>query len=416
MLRKLTKLVTNNFGLKVLGAVFAIILWLVIVNVEDPDKPVVFTATVRIENANYLTDMGKTYEVLNDSDVISFTVTGKRSVVEKLSVTDFAVSANMENIDESMTKIPITITAPGYSNQLEITKQSSYVQVNVENVVSGTYSIDVVTEGDLSSYCYIESTSASPKTVSVSGPESIINQIVKAQTVINVSGASDDVSTASSVLLLDASGNEVSQERLTLSLTEVNAEARIRMRKEVSVSFNVSGDLMAGYRLGDISSTVSSVTLEGEAAVLDSMNELALSPSELDISEKTMTYTANIPLADYLPRGVTLAEGEVEEAEVTVEIESQTTAAFEMPYNNITVSGLASGYNLRFDSDTVTVNITGFEDELSSISGQRLYGTLDASDLQAGTQTVPIKITGDYADNSTATASVTITDNNSLEE
>ena len=38
MLRKLTKRITNNFGLKILAAVFAIILWMVVVNIEDPER------------------------------------------------------------------------------------------------------------------------------------------------------------------------------------------------------------------------------------------------------------------------------------------------------------------------------------------------------------------------------------------
>lgn len=70
MLRKLTKLVTNNFGLKVLGAVLAVILWLVIVNAEDPDKSVTFSMPVQVTNAEYLTEMGKTYEALEDLSLI----------------------------------------------------------------------------------------------------------------------------------------------------------------------------------------------------------------------------------------------------------------------------------------------------------------------------------------------------------
>lgn len=416
MLRKLANLVTNNFGLKVLGAVFAVILWLVIVNVEDPDKPVIFTATVKIENADYLTDMGKTYEVLDGSDVISFTVTGKRSVVEELSVTDFTVSANMENIDESMTKIPITIAAPGYSNQLEITKKSSYVRVNVENLVSETYKINVVTEGDLSTYCYIESADVSPQTVSVSGPESVVGQIDKAQMVVDVSGISDDISSTGGIVLLDASGNEVSQERLTLSVTEAEAEVGVKMRKEVPVEFEISGEPLTGYRLEDMSSTISSVKLEGDADDLGSVSKLKITSPQLDISEISSTYTAVIHLPDYLPEGVSLAKGEKEDAEVTVQIEAQTTTAFEMPVANITVSGLADGLELSFNSDTVIVNITGFADELESVSGQELYGTLDASNLESGIYTVPVILTGDYAHNSIAAASVTITDNNSMEE
>ena len=76
MLRKLTKRITNNFGLKVLAAVFAIVIWLVVVNIEDPEKTKGFTIPVTIENSDYLADMGKTYDILNNSDKISFTVTG----------------------------------------------------------------------------------------------------------------------------------------------------------------------------------------------------------------------------------------------------------------------------------------------------------------------------------------------------
>ena len=48
MLRKLTKRITNNFGLKVLAVVFAIVIWLVVVNIEDAEKTKGFTIPVTI--------------------------------------------------------------------------------------------------------------------------------------------------------------------------------------------------------------------------------------------------------------------------------------------------------------------------------------------------------------------------------
>ena len=38
MLKKLKNLLTNNIGLKFLSVLFAMILWLVVVNIDDPDK------------------------------------------------------------------------------------------------------------------------------------------------------------------------------------------------------------------------------------------------------------------------------------------------------------------------------------------------------------------------------------------
>ena len=120
MLRKVTKRITNNFGLKILAAVFAIVIWLVVVNIEDPEKTKGFVIPVTIENSDYLTDMGKTYDILNNSDKISFTVTGKRSIIEELSESDFTAVANMENINDEMTTVPVSVTASRYASQIEI--------------------------------------------------------------------------------------------------------------------------------------------------------------------------------------------------------------------------------------------------------------------------------------------------------
>ena len=46
MLRKLTKLITNNFRPESAERGIAVILWMVVVNVEDPDRSAVFTVPV----------------------------------------------------------------------------------------------------------------------------------------------------------------------------------------------------------------------------------------------------------------------------------------------------------------------------------------------------------------------------------
>ena len=55
--------------------------------------------------------MGKTYDILNNSDKISFTVTGKRSIIEELSDSDFTAVANMENVNDELTTVPVSVAA-----------------------------------------------------------------------------------------------------------------------------------------------------------------------------------------------------------------------------------------------------------------------------------------------------------------
>ncbi|MCC8152312.1 MAG: hypothetical protein LIO96_12935 [Lachnospiraceae bacterium] len=419
MLKKLTGLVTNNFGLKILSLVFAVIIWMVIVNVEDPEKSVSFSVSVDIVNTEYLTDIGKTYEVLDNTDTISFTVTGQRSIVENLSASDFKAVANMENIDDSMSMVPVVITATSYSSQLEITKRNSYLLLNVENVVSDTYDIEVVTEGTLASGCYVSSAAVSPETVSVSGPESVVGQIASAQVTLDVSGATQTISSTESIVFLDADGNEVSQDRLTLDEAEagVVVTAKILMSKEVNLSFEVTGEPEDGYRYnGEMEAEVDSVTLIGNWDTLNAMDELSISSTQLSVAGATETVSAVIHLPDYLPDGISLASGEEEDVTVTIVIEAQTTIEVEMPVANITCTGLDNGLELSYNSDTATVRITGYEEDLDSINGERIYGTLDASDLESGTYNVTIQLEEEYGEKAEASVSVTIAETSASDE
>ena len=59
MLKNLAKKLTNNLGLKVLAVLFAIALWIVVVNIDDPVKPAQYTISVTQDNMDYLTSNGK---------------------------------------------------------------------------------------------------------------------------------------------------------------------------------------------------------------------------------------------------------------------------------------------------------------------------------------------------------------------
>ena len=106
MLNRVKRAFTTNIGLKVLAAFFAMALWLVVMNVDDPKITRTFTATVTILNDSVLTDQGKYYTVVNDDYTVSFRVTAKRSVIEDLSNKDFTATADMKYLTEDILLLP----------------------------------------------------------------------------------------------------------------------------------------------------------------------------------------------------------------------------------------------------------------------------------------------------------------------
>ncbi len=49
--------------------------------------------------------------------------------------------------------------------------------------------------------------------MTITGPESVLSQIVTVEAIVDVSGVGEDMATNSKVVLLDEAGNEISQDR-----------------------------------------------------------------------------------------------------------------------------------------------------------------------------------------------------------
>ena len=104
MLKRIGKTITNNFSLKILAVILAVVLWVVVINIDDPTTSKTYTTNVVAENTDYITSQNKYYEPLDSSNVVSFRVSAARSVHDELSNADFSATADMENIEYEITR------------------------------------------------------------------------------------------------------------------------------------------------------------------------------------------------------------------------------------------------------------------------------------------------------------------------
>lgn len=395
MLQKIAKLITNNFGLKCLAVIVAVIFWLVIVNLEDPEKTRIFTVQVEIENADYLTNMGKTYEVLNGSDTISFSATGKRSAIERISASDFKVTANMEDI-VNMSEIPITITLQRYSSQVSISKKTMFVEVNVENLVTQSFDIEVETSGEMEVGYSISDLKVSPGEVSVTGPESVVAQIAKAVADADINSMDEDFVQEADIILYDEKGNVLPMDRLTLNHQTATVSAGVLQTKTVPVEYETSGTLPSGYRINEVSGTIKEVVIQGKKKDLETVDELLVSGAALSVSGRQQSAELSIDLNDYLPKGVSLAKTQEETSTVTIEIEGMTQSQFDVPSGNIEMKNIPDGYTANFEDTLVPVLLQGYASDLEEISVADIKGSVDLSGLEEGSHSVSVVISGDY--------------------
>lgn len=103
------KKIFNNIGLKILALLIAIIVWWVVMNIDDPlVKKTISGINVELRNDDALTDKGYIYEV-DSGSVITITVRAPESVAKDLKASDFVAYADLSQLSPLTDSANITI-------------------------------------------------------------------------------------------------------------------------------------------------------------------------------------------------------------------------------------------------------------------------------------------------------------------
>lgn len=410
---KILKTLTKNLGFKILAVVFAFILWLVVYNTDDPTITVSYTTNVTVENASAVTDMNKCYEVLNGTNTVSFAVTAKRSVLNKLEDTDFTAVADMNrmivNEDGDKANVPIEIISKRSNSSLKYNEKNKYLEVSLEDLMKRRFIITADTSGKVADgYALGEVTVTNPNVLNVSGPASIVNKIDSVVATIDVDGMSMNLSDNVIPALYDADGQEIDTTKLKLSNTTVTISAKILSVKEIPLVFSTSGVPYGDNRVVEISSKPETIKVKGSSTTLNPLSSLNIPGDVLNVSGASEDITTTIDISEYLPDGVELVNASDATVTVTVRIEAYESKKFNLSTSQINVNGLDSNYDLSFDQSTVAVTVSGLKNDLNKLNTSQLSASIDVTDLGVGTHQVNLDLNLDEDNYAYQTITVTI--------
>ena len=121
------KKLTHNLGLKILALLFSFMLWLTVVNMEDPVLTEPYTRIpVEILNEDALLDQGKVYEILDNTGYVTVYVTANRSVFDDININNIHAYADLEELS-----IVDTVRITAVSDKLNDKIQN--IKVSTEN-------------------------------------------------------------------------------------------------------------------------------------------------------------------------------------------------------------------------------------------------------------------------------------------
>ena len=324
--KKLYRFFRHNLGYKILALVLAVILWLVIVNIEDPEVTRTFTVAVEIENKNYLKDSNKLYEVLDGTDQITFSVTGNRSDLDDLTSSDFVATADLQDVDEETGKVWIQLSAPNDSDKINFnseSKSTDYLVLAITDMEEEEFTVSCTLDGEVADGYELMDISLNHDTITVYGAEDALAKIDSVGITLAIDDLSEDTDMKAAVTLYNRKGKEIDTADMNLSNKNIRAILQIGIQKTVPLTVKTTGKPLNGYTCTGTLLSATSVCIVGAEDVLESVDRIVLESSKLRLKEKSASYTTTLSIGDYLPDGVVLSSGSPETVEVTIQIEPE---------------------------------------------------------------------------------------------
>lgn len=383
----------NNLSLKIVSAVFAVILWTVIVNIYDPNTSYTFSnITVQLVNTQSLTEKNYTFEVV-DGGKISVTVSGPKSVVTDLKTSDIAATADLSKVTAftDYVDIQVQVVKDGQVlNNVEAVPRTSALKLSIENRDTNTYAVNVNTTGTPANGYAVASTTTSPTYIKVTGPTSLVEGVASVGVDVDVSGAKGTVNTQSDINMYDSDGNIIANEELEMSSETADVIVEMARTKTVPVVVKTSGTPSQDCVVTGTSLSQTSVVISGQQEALSKIDNITIPSSAVSVDGLSEDKTYTFKLTDYVPSGVKIVSDS--RLQVTVKISKASTKTVHISSDAIKIENVSSGYNAVIEGTGIDVIISGTGTILENISATDITCNVNAAGLSAGTHSVNVSV------------------------
>ena len=302
----------ENLHIKVTAFLLAVLLWVVIVSTENRFYELPTEVPVQIFNqAETVALAGKVPGVqlaLRAADPL---------LVAKLSPQDFDAYIDLRDVGVGHRKVPVSVTSK--NPLVSIFKvEPREVEIDLEPVRKKLVRLTQKVSGAPAKGFRLESVALQPPVVNVSGAESILKKIARADAVLRLSGSEQlSVNVPNvHVIFYDAAGQLIEGVTIEGDVGALLTIVGTQTTRELSIKAVMSGSVLKGV-LKSVVVEPAVINLVGEKAVLDALSVI---PTE-EISVKTANVSFSKMVKLVLPPGVSVAPGSPTEVKVQVNIE-----------------------------------------------------------------------------------------------
>ena len=395
---------TRNLSLKILSLLIGVLVWLVVVNIDNPVITRSFILQdVELLNEAYIDATGKVALKTEEQTSIRVTVKGARKTLSRLSTSDIKATADLQqavSLDTNPVMIPINVTVSGIvSTNISVTPQN--LSVTLEDKVSSEF-IVAVNNGDSKpgSGYEIGSQTVSPEKVRITGPRSLMKKIDKVNVNINIGGATSDQTTQGSVVVIDKNAESLTDVQMSNLKIDNGGQVSVttklwKVRTDVALEAGSTGTPEDGYRVDNVTSVPSTVSVAGSKEALDNLrkngNKIVVS-EKVNVSEAASDVEQKVDISQDLPDEIKLTSGTSSEALLTAVIVPDDSEIFVIPTSKISVENLPEGMQAAFSLEKIEIRVRAVDEDtdIKSFYVSRVKASVNLEGESEGTEYFPV--------------------------
>lgn len=402
LLQRAGKAVVKNWGTKLIALMIAIVLWATLI-AQDPSltREKVFEG-VNISVTGEDTMKRNGYIVVSDLDK-ALDDAYLRVEVPQLQYNTVTSSPFNARIDLSRIKATgkqtlnvSTTNTSMYGSVLEIEPAS--IEITVEEYVTRyRIPVTVTIKGEMPEGYYATTPSVDPPMIAVSGPKSLVDSVVRAEAVLDLSelpAQEGSMRTAVPIILQGADGKAINSKLLettseSVLLDSIVLDQTIYAQRQIAVSdiALVTGMPAKGYQIKNVTVTPSNIIAAGYTENLNAIDTLYASAS-VSVEGATESFTQRLSIR----KPSELAYLSADSITVAVEIGPVITSkTYER--QSVSVANLPKGMKANLLTNRVNITITGPMLWIDALRSDRLTLTVDATDLPPGSYELPVLCT-----------------------
>ena len=389
----LWRALSHNLGLKILALASAFIIWVAVVNSQDPIDTISFyNVPVKVLNEDALRQKDKIPEIVY-GNTVAVTIQARKSICDKLTSDDIIATADYEKIYVTDT-VPIEVSVKGYDeSDVEIIRgQNNYMKLTLEDYATKEFKIRVVTVGTPAPGYVVGQNTASPNVITIRGSKLQISRIQAVIATVNVNDMSADREVVAHPIIFDMNDEPISNANLELSADSVSVSTTLYRTKDITLEAVPFGEPAEGYEIKSISSQPSKITVAGAPedlaklgsrlrAYVDVTGRSHNAESNIDINSLIDSKLSTISIVD---EDYTLA--------VTAYIDAQDVRDVGITAQDVAVDSLASDLAVEIVSVSAARLSVRVKKEVGSALGLvNLRPHIDLSEYtEEGTYDIPL--------------------------